>query len=58
MTMCTQIKCSAFTLTVAGMQKQHMTLGTWPAYLLRFSDMCFLLIYLFLILALNPVYFT
>ena len=32
-------------LTEAGMQKQYITLGTWPAYLLRFSDVCFLFIY-------------
>ena len=31
-------------LTAAGMQKQYVTLGTWPAYLLRFSDVCFVFI--------------
>ena len=46
-------------LTAAGMQKQYVTLGTWPAYLLRFSDVCFVFITIifFLFLALNPIYF-
>lgn len=48
-------------LTEAGMQKQYITLGTWPAYLLRFSDVCFLFIYYYYYyyyLALNPIYFN
>lgn len=37
-------------LTGAGMQKQDIALGTWSAYLLRFSNV--------LSFALNPIYFT